>query len=150
MKLLDHKIDATVQEYSKKWLKSLERPRVSTILSNFLISFLYLFWSSALTTMFGFNLKKGIGTLIFIGIWLAFTLATFLALRAFSKLGVDRPISSAFLLSTITGLYVNLVTYHDWDLPVLSHMIGFGCSIVVFLFILIVDKLLIVTPPETE
>jgi len=148
MKLLDRKIDSTVKAYSTSWLKSLNIPGASTILSNLLITFCVLFWSVTLTTMFGYDLKKGAGTLVFIGIWLSISLITFVAMRLMSKLGVDRSTRSAFILSAIIGPYVDLVTYHAWNLPVISHIIGFAGATIAFLFSLLLDKLLVRTPPN--
>jgi len=142
MKLLDRKIDASVQAFSKRWLKSLDIPRATTILSNLLIGFFILFWSATLTGLLGFDLKKGWGTLVFIGVWASLSLATLSAIRVMSKLGVDRPTRAAFMLSAMVGPYVNLVAYRAWNLPVISHIVGFAGSVLAFLFSLLVDRLL--------
>ena len=151
MKLLDLKIDDFMRDYSRKWLKSLDIPRASTILSNLLIGFSVLFWSATITTMLGYDLKKGVGTLIFIGVWLSFSLTILLVNQMLGKLGVDRSLRSAFMSSAIVGPYVDLVTYRAWNLPVISHIVGFAGSILVFLFSLLVDRLhATATQPVTE
>lgn len=150
MKLLDQKIDDFIKDYSKRWLKSLDIPRASTIISNLVIGFSVLFWSATLTAMIGYDLKKGFGTLIFIGIWVSFSLVILLVNRALAKLAVDRSTRSAFMFSAIIGSYVDLVAYRAWSLPVISHLAGFAGSIVAFLFSLLVDKLLARTSPQLQ
>ena len=139
-----------MKAYSRSWLKSLDIPRASTILSNLLMGFSILFWSATLTAMIGYDLKEGFGTLIFIGIWVSFSLVILLVNRVLAKLAVDRSTRSAFMFSAIIGPYVDLVAYRAWNLPVISHLAGFAGSIVAFVFSLLVDKLLARTPPQPQ
>jgi hypothetical protein len=142
MRLPDQKIDAPMRAYAKRWMKSLDRPRPSTTLGYFFVGLFILFWSSSVTTILGFDLKNGFGSLVFIGVGLSFTLATRMIVHVMAMIGVDRPIRSAFMLSAVIGPYVNLAAYHAWNLPVISHIAGFIASIVVFIISLLLDKML--------
>ena len=150
MKIVDRKIYTAVQSYWRRWMNSLERPRVTVILSNFVITFFILFWAASLTTQLGYDLKKGIGTLIFIGIWFLISLVVFSGSRLMAKLGVDRVIRSALMLAAVIGPYFNLIAYRAWNQPTLSHILGFVGSILVFLFCVILDKVVLRTPAQPE
>jgi hypothetical protein len=142
MRLPDQKIDAPMRAYAKRWMKSLDRPRASTTLGYFFVGLFILFWSSSLTTMLGFNLKKGFGSLVFIGVGLLLMFSTLLIIRIMAKIGLDRPTRSAIMLSAVIGPYVNLAVYHAWNSPVISHIVGFIASIFAFLISLLLDKML--------
>ncbi|MFZ0531703.1 MAG: hypothetical protein WAM09_00870 [Anaerolineales bacterium] len=142
MRSPDRKIDASMQSAAKKWMKSLDRPRASTTLGYFFVGMFILFWSSSLTAMFGFNLKNGFGSLIFIGVGLSLTFATMLIIRFMARIGIDRPVRSAFMLSAVIGPYVNMAAYHAWNSPVISHIAGFSASILAFIVSILLDKLL--------
>jgi hypothetical protein len=90
----------------------------------------------------GYDLKKGFGALIFIGVGLSLTLATILLNRVMAIIGLDRPIRSAVCLCAVIGPYVNLATYHTWNSPVISHIAGFIASIGSFLISILLDKVL--------
>ncbi len=139
----DPKIDAPMRAYAKRWMKSLDRPRASTTLGYFFVGLFILFWSSSLTTMLGFDLKKGFGSLVFIGVGLSLTFAAMLVIRIMTKIGLDRPTRSAIMLSAVIGPYVNMATYHAWESPVISHITGFIASIFAFLLSLLLDKMLV-------
>jgi hypothetical protein len=143
MRLPDQKIDAPLRAYAKKWMKSLDRPRASTTLGYFFVSLFILFWSTSLTTILGFNLKKGLGSLVFIGVGLSLTLAAMLVIHLMAKVGVDRPTRSAIMLSAVIGPYVNMAVYHAWESPVISHIAGFIASIFAFLISLLLDRILV-------
>jgi hypothetical protein len=142
MRLPDQKIDAPMRAYAKRWMKSLDRQRASTTLGYFFVGLFILFWSSSLTTMLGFNLKKGFGSLVFIGVGLLLMFSTLLIIRIMAKIGLDRPTRSAIMLSAVIGPYVNLAVYHAWNSPVISHIVGFIASIFAFLISLLLDKML--------
>ena len=142
MRLPDQKIDAPMRAYAKRWMKSLDRPRASTTLGYFFVGLFILFWSSSLTTMLGFDLKKGFGSLVFIGVGLSLTFVSLLIIRVMARIGVDRPTRSAIMLSAVFGPYVNLAVYHAWKSPVISHIMGFIASIFAFLLSLLLDKML--------
>ncbi len=142
MKIVDHKIDNAVQAYWKRWLDSLDRPRAAVILANFVITFVTLFWSASITTQLGYELKKGVGTLIFIGIWLLISLVILGTSRLMTLLGIEAGIRSALLLAGIVGPYINLVAFRAWELATLSHILGFAGSILTFVFTLLLDKTL--------
>ena len=150
MRLPDRKIDASMQSVAKKWMKSLDRPRASTTLGYFFVGMFILFWSSSLTTMLGFDLKNGFGSLVFIGIGLSLTFATMLIIRFMSKIGIDRPVRSAFMLSAVIGPYVNMTTYHAWNSTVISHIAGFSASIIAFIVSILLDKLLERKPEHVD
>jgi len=142
MRLPDQKIDAPMRAYAKRWMKSLDRPRASTTLGYFFVGLFILFWSSSLTTMLGFDLKKGFGSLVFIGVGLLLTFSALLIIRIMALIGLDRPTRSAIMLSAVIGPYVNLSVYHAWNSPVISHIAGFIASIFAFLISLLLDKML--------
>ena len=143
MRLPDQKIDGSMRAYAKRWIKSLDRPRASTTLGYFFVGLFILFWSSSLTTMLGFDLKKGFGSLVFIGVGLSLTFAAMLIIRVMAMVGLDRPTRSAIMLSAVIGPYVNMAVYHAWESPVVSHIAGFIASIFSFLISLLLDKLLV-------
>lgn len=138
----EDKIDVAMQSYAKRWMKSLSQPRASTTLGYFFVGLFILFWSSSLTTLMGFDLKKGYGILIFIGVGLILTLPTIFINWIMAKIGLVRPIRSALWLSAIIGPYVNLTTYNSWNVPVISHIAGFIASILAFIFSFLLDKTL--------
>ncbi len=150
MRSPEDKIDAYMQAYAKRWMKSLDRPRPSTTLGYFFVGFFILFWSTSLTTTLGFNLKKGFGTLVFIGVGLLLTSVTLLVIHFMARMGVDRPIRSAFMLSAVIGPYVNLAAYHTWNLPVISQIAGYIASILAFLISLLLDKMLQRNPAQVR
>jgi hypothetical protein len=138
----EQKIDAAMQSYAKKWMRSLDHPRASTTLGYFFVGLFILFWSSSLTNQIGFDLKKGFGTLIFIGIGLLLCLTTVFVNRIMAKIGLERAIRSALWLSAAIGPYVNMITYNTWNLPVISHIVGFAAAIFTFILSFQLDKLL--------
>ena len=139
----DPKIDAPMRAYAKRWLKSLDRPRASTTLGYFFVSLFILFWSSSITNMLGFDLKKGFGSLVFIVVGSTLTFFALLIVRSMAKIGIDRPTRSAMMLSAVIGPYVNMAAYHAWESPVISHIAGFIASILAFLLSLLLDKMLV-------
>jgi hypothetical protein len=142
MKSPDQKIDASVQAFAKRWMSSLDRPRVSTTLGYFFVGLFLLFWSSAITSLLGFDLNKGIGVFVFIGVGILVVFPTIFFVKLMARLGVDRPTRSAFLFSAVIGPYVNMVAQQAWHIPVLSHMLGFVAAIFAFLFSLLLDRLI--------
>lgn len=142
MKSPDQKIDASMQAFAKRWMKSLNRPRASTTLGYFFVGLFILFWSTSLTVVLGFELRKGFGTLVFIGIALALTFGTLSVVRLMALLGIDRSTRSAFLFSAVIGPYANSLAEHAWNLPAVSHIVGFAGAILAFLLSLSLDKLL--------
>jgi hypothetical protein len=150
MRLPNRKIDASMQRVAKKWMKSMDRPRPSTTLGYFFVGMFILFWSSSLTAMLGFDIKNGFGSLIFIGIGLSLTFTTMLIIRFMAKIGIDRPVRSAFLLSAVIGPYVNMATYHAWNSPVISLIAGFSASIFAFIVSILLDKLLERKPEQVD
>jgi hypothetical protein len=136
------KIDTAMQSYTKRWLKSLDRPRASTTLGYFFLGLFILFWSSSLTTLLGFDLKKGYGALIFIVIGLTLMFTTIFINRIMAKIGLERPVRSALWLSAVIGPYINLTTYNSWNLPVISHLAGFFASILTFIISYLLDTTL--------
>lgn len=148
MKSSEQKIDASMQAFAKRWMKSLNKPRASTTLGYFFVGLFILFWSTSLTVLLGFDLRKGFGTLVFIGVGLALTFATLSVVRLMALLGIDRPIRSAFLFSAVIGPYVTSLADHAWNLPVVSHVVGFAVAILAFLLSLSLDKLLVRAPQK--
>lgn len=148
MRSPDQKIDAPMRAYAKRWMKSLARPRASTTLGYFFVGLFVLFWSSSLTALIGFDLKKGLGSLIFIGVGLSLTFAIMFINHFMARIGLDRPTRSAFMLSAVIGPYVNLAAYHAWNSSVLSHIAGFITSIFAFLVSLLLDKMLERNPTQ--
>ncbi|OGO12029.1 MAG: hypothetical protein A2Y53_02930 [Chloroflexi bacterium RBG_16_47_49] len=138
----ERKIDAAMQSYAERWMKSIDRPRASTTLGYFFVGMFILFWSSSLTALLGFDLKKGYGALIFIIVGLSLTFTTIFINRLMTKLGLDRSIRSALWLSAVIGPYANLISYNYWHLPVISHIVGFAASILAFIFSFLLDKML--------
>jgi hypothetical protein len=142
MKPSDDKIDASMQAYARRWMKSLDRPRPSTTLGYFFVGLFILFWSSSLTELTGLDLRKFLGVLVFLGFALILTLLTLLIVWIMTRLGLDRPTRSAFLLSAVVGPYVNMVAEQTWKMSVVSHVLGFLGAILAFLASLSLDKLL--------
>jgi len=142
MPLPDRKIEASIRAYAKRWMKSLDKPRASTTLGYFFVGLFILIWSTSLTNILGFDLKKGYGSLVFIGVGISLTSAALLIIRVMAMIGIDRPTRSAIMLSAVIGPYVNMATYHAWESPVISHIVGFIASILAFLISLLLDKLL--------
>jgi hypothetical protein len=138
----ERKIDTAMQSYAKRWLKSLDRPRASTTLGYFFLGLFILFWSSSLTTLLGFDLKKGYGALIFIVSGLTLMFTTIFINRIMAKIGLERPVRSALWLSAVIGPYINLTTYNSWNLPVISHLAGFFASILTFIISYLLDTTL--------
>lgn len=138
----ESKIDAAMQSYAKRWMKSIDQPRASTTLGYFFAGMFILFWSSSLTTLLGFDLQKGYGALIFVLIGLTLTFTIFFLNRIMTKIELQRPIRSAVLLSALIGPYVNLATYNSWNLPVISHVAGFFASILTFIISYLLDTTL--------
>ncbi len=141
MKPPDQKIDASLQAYAKRWMKSLDRPRPTTTLGYFFVGLFILFWSSSLTSLVGYDIKKGWGALVFLGIAILLTLPTMIVVRIMALLGVDRPTRSAFLFSAVIGPYINMVADHAWRLATISHILGFFSAILAFLVSLLLDRL---------
>jgi hypothetical protein len=142
MKFSEDKIDAAMQSYAKNWMKSIRGPRTSTTLGYFFTGLFILFWSSSLTALFGYDLKKGYGVLIFVGIGLALSVATIMINKFMARIGMERSIRSALWLSAVIGPYVNQFSYHSWKIPVISHIAGFTASILTFIFSYQLDKLI--------
>ena len=138
----DRKIDATIQSYTKSWMDSLDHPRTFTTLGYFFVGLFILFWSSSLTSLIGYDVNKGYGASIFVIIGLTLTLTTIFLNKLMSKIGLDRPIRSALLFSALVGPYVFLTTYNSWNLPVISHIVGFFASILTFIFSYLLDTAL--------
>jgi hypothetical protein len=142
MQFQDRKIDAAMQSYAKRWMKSIDRPRASTTLGYFFIGLFILFWSSSITSLLGFDFKIGYGTLIFVTLGLTLSLTIIFINRFMEKIGLDRPIRSALFLSALVGPYVNLITYNAWNRPVISHIVGFIASIFTFTISYLLDTTL--------
>jgi hypothetical protein len=142
MKPPDQKIDASMQAYAKRWMKSLEKPRPTTTLGYFFVGLFILFWSSSLTSSIGFDIKKGWGALVFLGIALLLTLPTLFVVRIMAIIGVNRPTRSAFLFSAVIGPYINMVADNAWKMPTISHILGFFSAIMALLVSLLVDRLI--------
>jgi hypothetical protein len=150
MRSSNQKMDASMKAYVKKWMKSLDQPRPSTTLGYFFVGLFILFWSSSVTNILGYDLRKVSGSLIFIGIVFVFTLVTWSLIRLMSIIGIDRPTRSALMLSALIGPYVNLVVYQGWNSLVISHISGFIASIFAFLVSLLLDKTLAKKPERDE
>ncbi len=131
-----------MQAYAKRWMKSLERPRPSTTLGYFFVGLFILFWSSSATDLLGYDVKKGWGALVFLGVALLLTLPTVFFVRVMALIGLDRPTRSAFLFSAVIGPYINMVADHAWKQPTISHILGFFAAIASFLISLLLDRLL--------
>ncbi len=141
MKPPDNKIDASMQAFARRWMKSRDQPRVSTTLGYFFAGLFILFWSSSLTSMLGFDLKQGWGTLVFIGVGILLTLPTLFLVRVMALVGMDRPTRSALLFSAVIGPYVYMAADHAWNVWAISHISGFAASILAFLASLGLDRL---------
>jgi hypothetical protein len=142
MQFHDQKIDDAMQSYAKKWMKSIDRPRASTTLGYFFIGLFILFWSSSITNILGFDLKKGYGSLIFIAVGLSLTFTVILLNKFMVKIGLARPIRSALFLSSVVGPYINQTSINSWNLPVISHLAGFIASIFTFIISYLLDTTL--------
>ena len=142
MQFQDRKIDVAMQSYARRWMKSIDRPRASTTLGYFFIGLFILFWSSSISSLLGFEVKKGYGTLIFVAVGLTLTFIIILVNRFMVKIGLERPIRSALFLSALVGPYVNQTTYNSWNLPVISHLAGFIASILTFTISYLLDTAL--------
>ena len=142
MKPPDEKIDASMQAEAKRWLKSLDRPRPSTTLGYFFVGLFILFWSSSLTLFLGYDVKKGWGALVFLGIAILVTLPAMVSVRLMAIIGIDRPTRSAFLFSAVIGPYIDMVADHAWKMPTVSHILGFFSAILAFLISLLLDRLI--------
>lgn len=142
MQFQDRKIDDAMQSYARRWMKSIDRPRASTTLGYFFIGLFILFWSSSISSLLGFDVKKGYGTLIFVAVGLTLTFTIILVNRFMVKIGLERPIRSALFLSALVGPYVNQTTYSSWNLPVISHIAGFIASILTFTISYLLDTAL--------
>lgn len=142
MKSSDPKIDPSLRAFTKRWMKSLNRPRASTTLGYFFVGLFILFWSSSITSLTGFYLQKVWGTLVFLGIALILSLTTLLIVRLMALLGLDRSIRSALLFSAVIGPYVNMLAQQNWKISVVSHVLGFIAAIAAFLCSLLLDRLL--------
>jgi len=142
MRLPEQKIDAAMQSYAKKWMKTLDHPRASTTLGYFFVGLFILFWSSSLTNQIGFDLKKEFGALIFFGILLMLSFLTVIVNKIMARIGLERAIRSACWLSAVIGPYVNMTTYNAWNLSVISHIAGFAAAILTFIISFQLDKLL--------
>jgi hypothetical protein len=136
----EDKIEHAMQSYAKKWMKSLDRPRASTTLGYFFVGLFILYWSSSLTSLLGYKINQGLGVIIFVGIGAGLFLVTFFTNRLMAKMGLDRPVRSAIWLSAVIGPYVNLVAFHAWQSPVLSHLVGFAAAVGSFLISIFLDK----------
>jgi hypothetical protein len=149
MRPSNQQIDTSMKAYARKWMKSLDQPRPSTTLGYFFVGLFILLWSSSLTTMLGYDIKRVSGSFVFIGVGLVLTLATWVIVRLMSTIGIDRPTRSALLLSAVIGPYVNMAVYYAWNSGVISHIVGFIASIFAFIVSLLLDKLM-VKKPEIE
>jgi hypothetical protein len=142
MKLSDRQIDASMKAYAKKWMKSLDHPRPSTTLGYFFTGLFILFWSSSLTYILGYDLRKVIGSLVFIGFVFILAFVIWLLIRIMAIMGIDRPTRSALMLTAVIGPYIDLAVFHQWNSAVISHISGFLASIFAFLLSLLLDKTL--------
>ncbi len=142
MKPPDNRIDASLQAFARRWMKSMERPRASTTLGYFFAGLFILFWSSSLTSVLGFDLKQGWGTLVFVGVGLLLTLPTLFFIRVMALVGLDRPTRSALLFSAVMGPYAYMAADKAWNVWVISHISGFAASILAFLASLGLDRLI--------
>ena len=135
----EHKINTAMQSFAKIWMKSIDQPRVFTTAGYFFVCLFILFWSSSITVLLDFDIKNGYGTVIFIVIGLSLTLVTIYINKMMSKIGLERPIRSALLLSALVGPYVNLTVYNSCNLPVFSHIAGFLASVLTFICSYLID-----------
>ena len=142
MQFQDRKIDAAMQSFAKKWMKSIDRPRVSTSLGYFFIGLFILLWSSSISSLLGFNFNVGHGAIIFVAVGLILSLIIILINKFLVKINLERPIRSALFLSALIGPYINLTTYNSWNLPVISHLAGFIASIMTFTISYLLDTTL--------
>lgn len=146
MKSSNEQIDASMKAYAKKWMKTFNRPRASTTLGYFFVGLFILLWSSSLTRMLGYNLSRISGSLIFILIGSGLTIVAWSVIHIMAKIGIERPVRSAILLSAVIGPYVNMATYNSWNSGVVSHIAGFIASIFAFLASFLLDKILMQKP----
>jgi hypothetical protein len=142
MQFQDRKIDAAMQSFAKKWMKSMDRPRVSTSLGYFFIGVFILLWSSSISSLLGFKFNVGQGVIIFVAVGLILSLIIIFINKFLVIINLERPIRSALFLSALIGPYINLTTYNSWNLPVISHLAGFIASIMTFTISYLLDTTL--------
>lgn len=139
-----------MQAYAKQWMKSFEKPRPTTTLGFFFVGLFILFWSSSITSLLGYNLSKGPGAFIFIGIALLLSILTILLNHVMSIIGIERPVRSGIFLSSVLGPYVNMLAENAWKSPTISHIAGFFASILAFLLSYLLDRIIARSPKQID
>lgn len=135
--------DKVMQDYARKWMKTLDRPRYSTSISIFFIAIFIFLWSTTLTTGMGYKPLEGFGFVISISIALGFIIASVFINMILMKIGISKPIRSGLWFSAFVGPYISIVTINNWDNPALSHIAGVSLSLFAFVISFLLDRAII-------
>jgi hypothetical protein len=134
------KYDEAMQDYARKWMRTLDKPRHSTNISIFFIAIFIFIWSSTLTNLLGYVPLEGLGIIIFFSIGAGFIISSIFINTILTKLGFEKPLRSALWFSALVGPYISIVAINNWDNPALSHITGVVTAILAFVLSYFLDR----------
>jgi sensor histidine kinase YesM len=137
------KSNKEMQEYARKWMRSLNQSRYSTNISNFFTAIFIFFWSSTLTNHLGYTPFNGFGFIVILCIAIVIILALLFTNSILSTIGFSKSIRSALWFSALVGPYISIIAINNWRNPTLSHIAGVFSSVIAFLISFVLDKVLI-------
>jgi hypothetical protein len=148
MKNPHDKYDTAMQEYARKWIRTLDRPHYSNSISIFFIAIFIFLWSSALTRQSGYTPLKGFGIIIFFSIIALFIFILIVMNTILAKIGFSRPIRAALWFSALIGPYISIVLINSLENPPISHFIGFVSSVLAFILSYSLDRVFVRDPTQ--
>ena len=137
------KYDKVMQDYAKKWMKSLDKPRYSTSMGTFFVLIFLFIWASTLTNQLGYVPMQGSGIVVFLALIIALGLGCYFINSLLTQIGFPKSIRSAIWFSALIGPYLGIVAINNLQNPVLSHLIGVTSSIISFILSFGLDKLFV-------
>jgi hypothetical protein len=138
-----NKHDEEMQDYARKWMKSLDKPRFSTNISYFFLVIFLLVWASTLTNQMGYIPLRGVGMLITLGIIAVLILILLATNHILAKIGLSKAIRSALWFSALIGPYISIIAINNWGNSALSHIVGVFSALLGFNISYALDRLFI-------
>lgn len=138
-----NRFDQAMQDYARRWMKSLDKPRYSTNISNFSIAIFIIIWASTLTNQMGYIPFKGTGIIITLSILITLILALSLLNHILARIGFAKITRTALWFSSLIGPYISILVMNNLKNPVLSHILGVFSAVAAFLFSYALDRLFI-------
>lgn len=138
-----NELDEAMQDYAQKWMKSLDKPRFSTNISNFFIAIFIIIWASTLTNQLGYKTFQGLGVIITLSIIAVLILTFLFTNHILTRIGFPNLIISSLWFSALIGPYISIVVINNSGNSALSHIIGSFSAVIAFILSYTINRILI-------